>query len=518
MNDSVLKAVEVIQKYDAGTDLSHIRRGIEKESLRINKDGTIAQTPHPPALGSSLTHPYITTDYSEALVELVTTACSSVRDTLDFLDSLHHFIVSNIGSETLWATSMPCILQGEHSIPIANYGVSNVGKMKHVYRVGLAHRYGRLMQSISGIHFNFSLSDDFWLHWRKIKKSADKLVDFKSHCYFGLIRNFYRHLWVVLYLYGASPAVCNTFVSGRNHDLEDFGYGTFFLPNSTSLRMGNLGYQSDVQTAIDVDLENIHSYCQSLVNATRTVHPQYAEIGVKNDERYYQLNANLLQIENEYYAPVRPKRVARSGERPSTALLNRGVEYVEIRSIDIDPFLPSGIDESGIKFLELLLIGCLFKDSPSLTKNEMIQLRTFQHKVVCEGRSASTTLPPFFDTNLSVGGKTLVAELRPIAALLDSSGEVGYEVALDEQLHKFENPESTPSAKILKTMKDQEISFFEFAMTKSTAHKRYFEAFQLSQKEKDALSGEAKNSIHCQKALEAADSLSFEEFLDQYYS
>ena len=110
-----------------------------------------------------------------------------------------------------------------------------------------------------------------------------------------------------------------------------------------------------------------------------------------------------------------------------------------------------------------------------------------------------------------------MAELRPIAALLDSSGEVGYEVALDEQLHKFENPESTPSAKILKTMKDQEISFFEFAMTKSTAHKRYFEAFQLSQKEKDALSGEAKNSIHCQKALEAADSLSFEEFLDQYY-
>ena len=518
MENSVLRAVEVLQKFNAGSDLSLMRRGIEKESLRVNQDGTIAQTRHPLALGSALTHPYITTDYSEALVELVTPPCSSVRDTLNFLDSLHHFVVRNIESETLWATSMPCIIKGERSIPIAEYGISNIGKMKHVYRVGLSHRYGRLMQSISGIHFNFSLGDDFWLQWRTIKKSADELVDFKSKCYFALIRNFYRNLWVVLYLYRASPAVCNAFLYGRDHDLEDFGHGTFYLPNSTSLRMGNLGYQSDVQTSIEVDFENIDLYCQSLVNATKTVYPKYEAIGVRDGKDYQQLNTNILQIENEYYAPIRPKRVARSGERPTTALLKRGVEYVEIRCIDIDPFLPSGIDEHGIKFIELLLIGCLFKDSPSLTKSEMMQLRTFQNKVVSDGRTASTTLPPNFETNLQDSGTALVTELRPIASLLDSSGETGYETALDKQLKKFENPELTPSAKILANMMDRNISFFEFAMTKSTEHKHYFDALQLSQNEKDFLSHEARNSIHCQTVLEAADSQSFEEFLNLYYS
>jgi glutamate--cysteine ligase len=519
MTDSIELAVEKLENSGAGKDLARIHRGIEKESLRINPDGSISQIAHPHALGSALTHPYITTDYSEALLELVTPVCDSVSDTLASLDSLHRFVVANIGPEYLWVTSMPCILHGDDSIPIALYGSSNIGQMKNVYRRGLACRYGRTMQSIAGIHFNFSLDDQFWQHWKEINKSSDQLTDFKSACYFSLLRNFYRVLWAILYLYGASPAVCKTFVAGREHSLDYFGHGTFYSPYSTSLRMGDMGYQSNVQSSINIALDDVDQYCQSLLHATQTIYPEYEALGIKTGNEYQQLNANLLQIENEYYAPVRPKRMARSGEKPTTALLERGVEYIEIRSIDLNPFIPSGIDESSIKFLELLLISCFFKESPSLTPREMHQLGSVQSEIVCNGRNPSMNIP-FNGGKKSIkdAGNELVTELRPIAQLLEKSGEQGYQIALDLQMEKFENPELTPSAMMLKTMTEQDISFFQFAMEKSIEHGDFFQRNSLSTEENNKFNSEAENSIHCQEALEAADTQSFEEFLKQYFS
>jgi len=519
MVESIVRAIEQIERAGVGSTVTRINRGVEKESLRINVDGSISQTAHPSSLGSALTHPHITTDYSEALLELVTPVSKAVSDTVNFLDSLHRFVISNIGPEHLWVTSMPCILHGEGSIPIAKYGTSNIGMMKTVYRRGLAYRYGRTMQSIAGIHFNFSLDDSFWRHWRELNNSTSPLIDFKSTCYFSLLRNFYRVLWAVLYLYGASPAVCQTFVKGRDHSFDSFGHGTFYLPYATSLRMGDMGYQSDVQSAINVNLDCVDKYCESLLRATKTVYPQYQALGIRVDNEYRQLNANLLQIENEYYAPIRPKRVARSGEKPTRALLERGVEYIEIRSIDLDPFVPAGIDESGIRFIELLSLGCLFKESPSLGHEEMVQLRDIQRKVVVDGRNLSTRIS-FNGKNQSVkdAGCALVGELRPIAQLLDKSGESGYEEALNQQNEKFEDPELTPSAKILKTMRDQDISFFQFAIAKSLEHQGFFNEPNLSSEENRMFANEARNSIHCQETLEAADTRSFADFLDHYFS
>ena len=343
MTDNVSRAVEKIEQAGAGPALTHIRRGIEKESLRINLDGSLSQARHPSELGSPLTHPYITTDYSEALLELITPVCNSVSDVIHSLNSIHQYVFQNIGEEYLWAASMPCILEGEKEIPIAQYGNSNIGKMKHVYRKGLASRYGRTMQSIAGIHFNFSLNDKFWKEWHTLSNTSASLQDFKSTSYFSVLRNFYRVLWVVLYLYGASPAVCKSFLNGRQHQLERFARGTYFLPHATSLRMGDLGYQSKVQSMIDIGLDNLDEYCNSLLRATKTPYSEYQKIGIKTNDDYLQLNANLLQIENEYYAPVRPKRVARTGEKPTRALQDHGVEYIEVRCVDLDPFLPLGI-------------------------------------------------------------------------------------------------------------------------------------------------------------------------------
>jgi len=428
-------------------------------------------------------------------------------------------VYKNIGRESLWVSSMPCVLHGENDIPIAKYGPSNIGQMKHIYRRGLGYRYGKTMQSIAGIHFNFSLADSFWHQWREITQSSLPLHDFKSAMYFSMVRNFYRILWLVLYLFGASPAVCKTFLEGRSHSLQNFNNATLFLPFATSLRMGDIGYQSDVQTKIPININSLSEYCESLLVATRTPYPAYQSIGIKVGSNYRQLNANLLQIENEYYAPIRPKRVARSGEKPTTALQQRGVEYIEIRCIDLDPFLPLGIDESGIKFLELLLLHCLLDNSPSFDQIEEEHLRINRNRIILNGRQpdlliATETGEQF----MADAGKTLLNQMRPIADLLEKSGEIGYRDALAQQTMKFEDPELTPSAQILASMRNQDISFFEFAMNQSRKHQEFFQRKLLSKAEEQRFRDEADNSLKCQLALESADTLSLDNFLDQVLS
>jgi len=153
---------------------THIQRGIEKEGLRITPQATIAQTTHFPALGAALTHTYITTDYSEALLEFITPVSRDIDNSLELLQQLHQFTQKNIG------------------------------QVKSIYRQGLSHRYGRIMQSIAGIHYNFSMPDAFWPHYQKLCNSNDNLQDFQSDRYLGMSRNIQRNSWLLSYLFGAS--------------------------------------------------------------------------------------------------------------------------------------------------------------------------------------------------------------------------------------------------------------------------------------------------------------------------
>jgi glutamate--cysteine ligase len=335
-------------------DLTGLRRGIEKESLRVRPDGTLATTPHARTLGSALTHPRITTDFSEAQLELITGVHASAEGCLRELVEIHQFTYRQIGDELMWAASMPCRLPAEAEIPIGRYGTSNVGRAKTVYRTGLAHRYGRRMQTISGIHYNWSTPD---------AQGND--------AYFALIRNFRRHSWLLLYLFGASPAVCSTFVAGRAHELLPLGGDTLHLPHATSLRMGRLGYQSDAQASLKVSYNGLDSYAASLEQALTESYPAYEAIGLRDGDDYRQLGTTLLQIENEFYGTIRPKRVIRSGERPLHALRERGVEYVEVRMMDLDPFEPVGIDAGTMRFLDVFLLHCLLRASPPDTPAEL---------------------------------------------------------------------------------------------------------------------------------------------------
>lgn len=504
--------------------LAGIARGIEKESLRVDAAGDLAQTPHPQALGSAFKHAYITTDFSEALLEFITPVSRSVEQALAWLADIHRVASRSLlaDGEALWATSMPCKLQGNSAIPLAQYGSSNAARMKTVYREGLGNRYGRLMQTISGIHYNVSFPDALWRQLRELDGSLATLSDYKTAGYFGLIRNFRRHLWLLLYLFGASPAVCGSFVEGRSHNLQRLhqSSGTLHLPYATSLRMGGLGYQSDAQNSLSISYNNLHDYTQSVKAGLTQSYPPYEAIGLQ-DERghWHQLSTALLQIENELYATIRPKRVAQAGETPIVALAERGVEYIEVRCLDVDPYLPLGLDATTAHFVEAFLLWCLLCYSPPEDASEQQRLLQLQQLTVERGRDPALQLPsPAGLRTLPDWGTEVLEGVAACAALLDQAFGGGvYAASVQAQRAKLADSALTPSARLLAELVSEEQSFFGFAKQQSERYTAQFATEALREDVAQHFATEAAHSLAAQAAIEAADSGSFADYLAAYY-
>lgn len=497
-------------------------KGIEKENLRLSQTGFIAQTPHPKAFGAALTHTSITTDYSEALMELITPPSVQITDSLNYLNKIHQFVYDHLPDEFLLAASMPCGIDGDKSIPIAQYGTSNIGQMKHIYRQGLGHRYGRTMQAIAGIHFNYSIPEQLWPTLQALNKNSQPAQDFIADQYFNLIRNFLNQGWLLLYLFGASPAICKNFFKDRpltHNTFESFDNHTFYLPYATSLRMSDIGYKSDNQANLEIDYNSLVGYVNSLTAAIETPYADYKKIGLKNNGDYKQLNTNILQIENEFYNTIRPKQISASGEKPTLALQRRGIQYVEIRSLDLDIYHPSGIDTHTAHFLEAFLLTCLFQESPKSTpKQQQINNQNLS-TVAHEGRRP--------DLLLNQNGKkitltewaiNILESMAPICQTLDQ-GQIGnpYQNALTQQINCTTQPEQTPSAKIIADMQKNQQPFARFAIEQSRLHERHYRQQQLSTAETDTFT---KMSILSKKRLaeiEASDRISFDDFLAQYF-
>lgn len=499
------------------TSLTHdrllgMRRGIEKESLRALPGGSLALTPHPAALGSALTHPRITTDYSESQLELITGVHAGVEACLAELAEIHqytyHTLQSACGDEMLWVSSMPSVLPTDETIPLGRYGASNIGRAKSVYRMGLGHRYGRRMQTISGIHYNWSLpgvsSDD----------------------YFGLIRNFRRHAFLLLYLFGASPALNGDFAQGRPHELQPLGGkaggDTLHMPYGTSLRMGKLGYQSEAQASLAVSYNCLESYAASLHDALTRPWPAYESLGIVNPGGdYIQLATSLLQIENEFYGTIRPKRTIFQGERPLHALRERGVEYVEVRLMDLDPFEPIGINAQTLRFLDVFLLHCLTRVSPPDTPQEIAELARNQHLTAARGREPGLQLWRGGQAvSLRDWALELVEACAPLAAQLDAvHGNSDYSAAVQAARAAVLNPDLLPSARVLAAIRDEHSnSFLEFVRARSKATRVDLLARPWSYTQQTRYEVMAQNSVKEQLAIEAADTMPFEEFRKLYVS
>ena len=500
----------------AARALGALQRGVEKESLRVAADGALAQTEHPRALGAPLTHPHITTDYSEALIEFVTAVHTDIDALLDELFALHAFTHQNLGEEKLWVNSMPCIVRGEEQIPIARYGQCNIARMKEVYRNGLQLRYGGFMQTIAGVHFNFSLPRDFWAAFLQCKPQAMQAQ--QSAHYFALIRNFHRLSWLGCYLFGASPAVCKSFMQGREHLLDELDSRSYYSPWATSLRLSKLGYSSNAQADIAVNYNGVDEFVASLRRAIQTPHPPYQQFGVKVDGQYRQLNANLLQIENEFYSVIRPKRVCQSGESPTRALATRGVEYVEVRSLDLNPFAPTGIDADCVRFFDLLLLYCMLSPSAPLEPREWRRTVENRRRVVLYGRKPNLLLcTERGEVEMNQLARTVFDDLAPLAQLLDAQCEHGRHVeSLNAQRAKIDEPTRTPSAQILSQMKQYE-SFYEFADALAQQHQQLFKNATLSPTQAETMQQLAADSHQHLQELERDTQPPFDDFLADYF-
>ena len=495
------------------------RKGVEKESLRVTPDGVIAQSRHPVALGAPLTNENITTDFSESLIELVTPPFGETWELLQYLCDIHQFVYRHLGDELLWSTSMPSALDGDASIPLALFGTSNVGRMKTIYRHGLGVRYGRIMQAISGVHFNYSFSPALWEVLKNVNQSRAPMQDFVSEQYFAVLRNYRRYGWLVLYLFGTSPAVSRSFFAGREITLAKLDEDTFYEPYATSLRMSDIGYRNKNQATVNVSVNSLDEYVRDLSQATGTAYPPYEKLEIKVDGVYQQLNANILQIENEYYSYIRPKRIARSGERPTKALQRAGVEYVEVRALDVSAFDPVGVNQSKLRFLEAFLALCLLRDSEPIGHGEQAGLDANHLLVARRGREPGLDLTRDGRAfPMLAWAKELLDSMQGLCELLDH-GEAArpYTAALEQQRAKIDDVERTPSARLLADMRGSGESFFELAQRMSNLHKDYFLGlYPPNERRLGEFASAAQESHEAQARIEATDREDFDSYLARY--
>jgi glutamate--cysteine ligase len=490
-------------------------RGFEKECLRVGADGRLALTPHSPAFGSPLTHPYLTTDYSEALLEFVTPPCEQIDAALRWLDELHAFVQQRAGEELLWPASMPCIIATDEAVPIAQYGPSNEGRLRTIYRSGLGYRYGRAMQAIAGTHFNYSLPAGFWLAFSDFRRAGVDVQTFRSNCLMGLIRNYRRVGWLVTYLFGASPAFCKSFRPNGHPRLESLNSDTWYAPYSTSLRMSDMGYRNSTQSRLSISVNSLDEYLVELARALTTPEPRYEAIGVRVDGDYRQLNANLLQLENEYYSSIRPKPASKS-PRLIAALASTGVEYVEVRTLDLNPFAPVGVTGEQARLIELLLLYCLLADSGPIAEAEQAEIDQRELLVAWEGRRPGLVLSrDGEDVALKTWALELIDGLAALAGLLDGD-QARYADAVGEAREAVLDPRRTLSAQVLEGLDSGAESFFEWAFARATRNRAHFLAYEFRSGRLEALETLARRSLDDARAEVAADQAPFDEFLARY--
>ncbi len=507
--------------------LTGIGRGIEREALRVLPEGEISQHHHYSQLGSALTHGQITTDYSESLLEFITPVSDSPEQAIAQLQDTQKYTLDNINGELLWPSSMPCFVSDAAQVAIAQYGHSNIGKMKTTYRQGLKNRYGSMMQVISGIHFNFSFSENFWQVLKPLHQSKLSNADFISERYFSILRNYKRFCWLIPYLYGSSPAICASFLQGKAHSLpfKKATHSSLYLEHATSLRMSDLGYTNSEQASLQICYNNLSDYVDSVQKAIALKSSKFTEIGIKVNGQYQQLNDNVLQIENELYAPIRPKRVAKSGEKPSVALDKRGVEYIEVRALDVNPFVDTGISVEQVYFLDVFLTFCAFIDNKELNCDSQKTHEENMNSVVLRGRDPQLLLS---DTSSDKGeqlksikdwGNELFDQMEQVAVLLDKAYQCNnYSESLIRERDKINDATKTPSAKIIALLVEKQQSISEYSLAQATKYREQLLNRDYQFYSQQYFIDKAQQSHQEQRDIESADNITFDDFLRQYFA
>jgi glutamate--cysteine ligase len=322
-----------------------------------------------------------------------------------------------------------------------------------------------------------------------------------------------------LLLYGSSPLANNSFAKDRDHDLEELNSDDIYKPYATSLRMGDLGYISEAQDSLNISYNSIEDYCADLKNALETSYPLYKKIGEFNGDERIQLNDSIIQIENEYYSTIRPKRVCPTGERPLNVLSQEGIDYLELRCIDLNPDSIIGISEEQIYFLDLLILYCFLQDSPSIDNDESNEIFKNHKIVVNAGRSIDQTITSkSSEVLIKDEALRILNDMDEIAKFMDevivSENENIWLNTLKNQKKTLNNLDSSLSGSLLKNIIDHGMSFQEYGMHVSNLHQN--EIKNISPKHTESLIEASKKSLQDARDIESSQQEDFEDYLKEF--
>lgn len=496
MNWNFSDISESLLKENKGKLMVEVNFGLEKENQRVLSNGELALTPHPKELGDKLKNQEITTDFSESQIEIITTPCSSAEEVYEELNNINTEVEKSIGDELLWPLSMPPKLPMEENIPIAKFSDSENGKYKEIYRKGLALRYGKKMQMISGIHYNFSFGEGMINYlYKKFAEGTDKRA-FIDKIHFQVARNFLRYSWLLIYLFGASPSCHSTYYSVINKEIDvvhdccprcakiiknadaesliknknqnKFSHVCVAQMNqyATSLRVSRFGYSNSLKS-MNIYFNSLEEYSEKLRKMISTEDDEYLKLGIFRDGSQIQLNGNILQNENEFYSSIRLKQPLKSGETPLEALENRGVEYVELRILDLNPFEKLGLSLEQMNFIHVFMLFCLFEESPLITENEHSNINSNHHLVSLFGRKENLKLQTY-DNNtveLKSWAEEIFDKLKSIAKLINTTtGDNKYIESVKKEQLKLYDISLLPSEMINREMESNNENFLEFGM------------------------------------------------------
>lgn len=454
--------------------------GVERELQRVTYKGDLALTPHPEVFGDKLRNKEITTDFSESQLELITPPFSKVEEVDHYLHYLHKKAAAGIRNEYLWPLSMPPRLPEDEYIPIARFDNSEAGQTAYTYRQGLANRYGKKMQMISGIHFNFSFGNDLikLLH-NELNKNS-KIQEFTDELYFAFARNFLRYRWLLIYLFGASPSYEDTYRAVLREQVENIRKCCPECCNqyekyATSLRVSRFGYTNPEQAKNSVFYNSKEEYIKGIRSLMSKKSRKYAKLGV-------QLNDRVLQKDSEFYSPIRMKQIVENGENQIDALEKRGVKYAEIRILDINPFEKTGISLQQMHFLQVFTLFCMFNDNTLLDNKEMNRINKNHHLIALSGRRPNLMLNRLNGGKISLTewGENIFEGLQLIATLLDQQDNAKvYRQSVLAEYQKLKNISLLPSAMLQDEMDHRKESFLEFGIRKAKEYKAYYSREEL---------------------------------------
>lgn len=518
--DRLEKNLTLLGKHQSS--LKEVNIGLERETLRINqKTGRISDKGHPEAIGSALTHSNITTDFSESLLEFVTDPVDSPEAALTDLNHIQRFILEKLDEELFWPNSMPPYIESEDEIKIGYYGTSNDGKMKSLYRKGLSLRYGKMMQVISGIHYNFSLKDHLLDAFQvalaaqspaHASVEAMSLQQFKTDRYLHACRNISRYGFVIPFLLGASPVMDKSFLRGKENPFASLNASDSYLEKGESLRLSDIGYGNN-KCHFDVSFNTIEAFTKNIQFAITTPCNIFSQIPVVENGEYNQINNHILQIENEYYASVRPKQIMRAGENFLTALNRRGIEYIELRSIDINPLVAEGIGIEEMRFIQLLMTASILTDAPELSQKEYEHNQKNMKAVAKRGLDLDQAFT-VAESTMTLK-ESILAVLRWLTPLAPILGEK-YQAALETMYARVEDPSLLPSQQVLSMLKESGTSYQAFFLAQ--AKRLYQEEFApLAEEKRVAFEVSAVKSVEKQRAIEAEPQIPFAQYLDNYF-